>query len=238
MEKKIHYIWLGKKEKPKKVLKCIDSWKKFFPDWQIIEWNETNVDISMMPFVQQAVAKKKYAFASDALRSYILYHYGGLYFDVDVEVLKPFDDLANGYGAFAGFETEQYLGPGLVFYSAEPGNRLIGELLDEYATDTYLNSDGSENQRTIGERFTDILEKHGLKRNGKMQTVDGFTVFPVTYFNPLSYDKEWTNYSDNTYSVHWYLSSWVSRKYMIKKKLISFYKRLTNDHAHGRQKNG
>ena len=103
--KKIHYFWFGGNEKPKSVVKCIDSWKKYCPDYEINEWNETNFDVHCMPFVEQAYEAKKYAFVSDVARLIVVYEQGGIYMDTDVEVLKPLDDLLDNY-AYMSFENE------------------------------------------------------------------------------------------------------------------------------------
>ncbi|MDE6612292.1 MAG: glycosyl transferase, partial [Muribaculaceae bacterium] len=101
--KTIHYCWFGRNPLPESALKCIASWRKYFPDYQIIEWNEDNFDVNAIPYTAQAYAAKKYAFVSDYARFKILYDHGGLYFDTDVEVIKPFDDILER-GAFMGFE--------------------------------------------------------------------------------------------------------------------------------------
>ena len=114
--KKIHYCWFGGNAKPDSVQKCINSWKRFCPDYEIIEWNESNFDIHCMPFVEQAIESKKYAFASDVARLMVVYENGGLYFDTDVEVVRNFDDLLENK-AFLGFENNEYVASGLGFGS-------------------------------------------------------------------------------------------------------------------------
>ena len=106
----IHYCWFGRKEKPESVVKCILSWKQYLPDYQIVEWNENNFDIeNSITYVKQAYDCKMWAFVSDFVRLHALYNYGGLYFDTDVEVFKPFDDLMINSG-FCGFESKYYIG--------------------------------------------------------------------------------------------------------------------------------
>ena len=114
----IHYCWFGRKALPRSAKKCIESWKKYLPDYEIKEWNEDNFDVNMIPYTQEAYSAKRYAFVSDYARFYILYHYGGIYFDTDVEVIKPIDDILEK-GAFMGCETiaeeeiPLYVAPGL-----------------------------------------------------------------------------------------------------------------------------
>ena len=113
--KMIHYCWFGEKEKPQIVEKCINSWKKFFPDFEIMEWNEKNFDIHYNKYVEEAYKSGKFAFVSDVARFYALEKFGGIYFDTDVEVVKDFGELLNDE-AFAGFETDEYVAPGLVLW--------------------------------------------------------------------------------------------------------------------------
>ena len=127
MSKIIHYCWFGGSEKPPIVKKCIDSWKEYFPDFEIMEWNEQNFDIHNNRYVEEAYQSKKYAFVSDVARFYALEKFGGLYFDTDVEVIKDFAPLLD-QEAFAGFETDEYINPGLVLWVKEKHNRLMKEM--------------------------------------------------------------------------------------------------------------
>ena len=122
MSKIIHYCWFGGSEKPPIVKKCIDSWKEYFPDFEIMEWNEQNFDIHNNRYVEEAYQSKKYAFVSDVARFYALEKFGGLYFDTDVEVIKDFAPLLD-QEAFAGFETDEYINPRLVLWVKEKNNR-------------------------------------------------------------------------------------------------------------------
>ena len=101
----IHYCWFGRNPLPESAIKCINSWKKFFPDYEIKEWNEDNFDVNIIPYTKEAYEAKKYAFVSDYARFWILYHHGGLYFDTDVEVIKAMDDIIE-LGPFMGVEVE------------------------------------------------------------------------------------------------------------------------------------
>lgn len=209
--KKIHYIWLGKSKKNRVIRKCIKSWKRYFPDWEIIEWNEDNLDLGINEYCRQAYNAKKYAFASDVLRFDILHRYGGLYFDVDVEVIKDFSELLENYEAFAGFENG-YVAPGLVLYASRPGNNIIKEALDKYTEKSFFKDDGTYNLETVCLHFSEILKKHNFKMDNSLQTIDGFTVFPRTFFCPV--DDVWSiqDFSDNTYTIHHYAASWKPAK--------------------------
>ena len=219
MVKKIHYIWLGGKKKSKSIKRCIKSWAKFFPDWEIIEWNEKNLNIHLMPYVEQAYREKKYAFASDVFRFDILNKYGGLYFDVDVKVIKPFNDVFASCRAFSGFETDEYVAPGLVLYSGFPNNIAFQEMLNSYKNDNFILEDGSMNLLTVGQRFTKILDERGLIHDNTFQTIDGFAVFPKTYFNPMDYYGELSNFSRDTHSIHLYAASWLPVTKRIRRKI-------------------
>ena len=128
--KVIHYIWLGGKELPPIAKKCIASWQKFCPDYEIKRWDETNLDLDKYKFVKDSLEAKKYAFASDVLRTDILYKHGGIYFDIDVELLKPIDDLLT-HECFMGFESSNLVAPGLIMGSVK-GNKDFAEILNTY----------------------------------------------------------------------------------------------------------
>lgn len=215
--KKIHYCWFGDGPKGKKELKCIESWKKYCPDYEIIEWNETNVDLDIMPFVREAYDAKKYAFVSDVVRLWVLINDGGIYFDTDVEVIKSFDEFLKFKG-FAGFETPEYIASGLCI-GAEKGNSIINEMYIFYKNIHFLNDDGTFNVIGCPKVNTEILVNHGLQRNGKFQIIDDFAVFPTDYFNPYDDPTGKLNLTENTYSIHWYSKSWMNKKSVIRSKL-------------------
>ncbi len=209
--KTIHYIWLGGKKKPHVIRQCIKSWRKFFPGWDIKEWNESNVNLDINRYCRQAYDARKYAFASDVLRFDILYRYGGIYFDTDVKVLKSFAPLMEQCDAFSGFENE-CVAPGLVLYSKEPNNPLFAQMLKSYEEREFLTKANGYDLKTVVQQFTEILIEHGLVCNNTLQTVDGFTVFPKEYFCPADYSGILSNQTDNTYSVHLFAASWLPRR--------------------------
>ena len=143
----IHYCWFGRNPLPESATKCIASWRKFFPDYEIKEWNEDNFDINIIPYTAEAYSVKKYAFVSDYARFWILYHYGGLYFDTDVEVIKNMYDIIDR-GPFMGIEVDANEGsspaiaPGLGL-GAESYMKLYRDVLDYYKLQNFLNNDGS-----------------------------------------------------------------------------------------------
>lgn len=222
MVKKIHYIWLGGKKKSRAIQRCIKSWEKYMPDWEVIEWNETNLNIDINSYCRQAYNEKKYAFASDVLRFDILYREGGLYFDTDVKMLKSFEKLVNENEAFTGFEYEGKINPGLVLYSKNPGNDILKKALDLYDITSFFNIDGTYNLKVVGEYFMEILSKFGFLPTGKYQKLGGFTIFPATYFCPTDGIRSISNFTKDTYSVHLYAGTWVNKK----KKASDFVRRI------------
>ena len=152
----IHYCWFGKGEKPKIVLKCIESWKKHLHDYEIKEWNEENFDINCNTYVSEAYKMRKYAFVSDYVRVYALFNYGGIYLDTDVEVFKPFDDLLS-HETFWGFEQENYIATSTI--GSMKGNNLIKIFLDKYTIKGFIKDDGTQDDQTNVAIITKMLEK-------------------------------------------------------------------------------
>lgn len=214
MIKIIHYCWFGYNPLPKLALKCIDSWRTFFPDYAIKEWNESNFDINIIPYVKEAYEAKKYAFVSDYARFWILYHYGGLYFDTDVEIIKNMDDIIER-GPFMGRENESGNGattlgvaPGLGL-GCNPGLGLYKEILDFYSQLHFVEENGNLNLNTVVDYTTQILKSHGLKNVEEIQECGGVWVYPKEYFCPKSYQDRRTLITPNTRTIHHYAESWV-----------------------------
>ena len=209
--KKIHYCWFGGKPLNKLGKKCLKSWKKYFPDYEIIEWNESNFDFNCCQYVKEAYEAKKWAFVSDYARYKILYEQGGVYFDTDVEVIKSFDSILEA-GAFMGCEdASMKVAPGLGM-AVEPGNAFYKEVLDDYEKSTFIKEDGSMDLYTIVHRTTDIFRKHGLTGENEIQTVEGINIYPARYFCPINMDTGKLEITPDTYSIHRYAASWVSPK--------------------------
>lgn len=217
--KTIHYCWFGRGEKPKLAKKCIKSWKKFLPDYEIIEWNEDNFDINSNLYVKQAYESKKYAFVSDYVRLYALYNYGGIYMDTDVEVLQSLDKFLK-YEAFIGFESEELCGTGIIGSKKE--NKMIREFLEPYKSLRFINDDGSFNQTTNVYMMTDIFMKYGVNLNNTQQNINDMEIFPKTYFCPLNYGDAQTDFSKDTYTIHHFAGSWLPEEIQksIKKKRL------------------
>lgn len=213
--KKIHYCWLGGNPLPESAKKCIKSWKKYCPDYEIIEWNELNYDFTKNPYMKEAFEAKKWGFVPDYARLDIIYQYGGIYLDVDVELVRSYDDLLSNKG-FAGFEDKQFVNLGQGF-GAEAGNFTIKKLMDSYETLSFLNPDGSLNMTASPELNTEVFVLEGLKLDGSMQEIDGFRFLPQDYLCPKSFNDGIVRKTKNTYSIHHYDASWFDKEKQVEK---------------------
>ena len=206
----IHYCWFGGKEKPEDVLKMIASWKKHCPDYEIKEWNETNFDIHLNRYTEEAYQQKKWAFVSDVVRMWVLHEYGGIYMDTDVEIVRPLDCLLSNQ-AFLGFEGTQWIATSIV--GTEPKNPLIAEFLANYKERKFILPDGSLELTTNVRTWTKLLkERYGLILNGKQQKIGEFQIYPTDYFTPYDYINGKLTQTNNTYTIHWFGQSWVNQK--------------------------
>lgn len=222
----IHYCWFGRNPLPPMAVKCIESWKRYLPEYEIIQWNEDNFDVNIIPYTQEAYAAKKYAFVSDFARFWILYRYGGLYFDTDVEVIKPMDDIIS-QGAFMGCEQDSdcpngiTVAPGLGL-GCPPAMSIYEELEKSYGKIHFMNDDNTLNLKTVVEYTTECLMKHGLDNVEGVQDVAGLKIYPSRYFCPISVADGKLRITPDTYSIHHYAQSWQSpfRKYA--RKLVLY----------------
>lgn len=239
----IHYCWFGHKPLPSLALKCIASWKKYLPDYEIKEWNEDNFDVNIIPYTQEAYAAGKYAFVSDYARCWILYKYGGIYFDTDVEMIRPIDDIIAA-GGFMGYETDPQpslveacllggnetevssdlgfgVAPGLGLGVA-PGLGLVKKLLDYYEGAHFVNEPNMRDQITIVHITTHILLKNGLKLEPGIQWLDGVNIYPSEYFCPINVTTGRLHITSHTRTIHHYSGSWIHNKFSFKE----FIKRI------------
>ncbi len=231
--KKIHYCWFGGKPLNQLGEKCLASWKKYFPDYEIIEWNESNFDINCCQYVKEAYEAKKWAFVSDYARFKILYEHGGIYFDTDVEVIKPFNDILVN-GNFMGCENKvSAVNPGLglavapgLGLAVAPGLGLIKEILEDYENDSFINPDGSLDLTTIVTRTTNILKRHGLQNINDIQTVAEINIYPVDYFCPIDMSSGKLIITENTHSIHCYAGSWETKENKFRGKVYRLIHRI------------
>ena len=220
----IHYFWFGRGQKPRSVQQCIESWKKFCPDFVIQEWNEDNYDVHKHPFMEKAYEEKKWAFVSDFARLDVLLQYGGIYLDTDVEVLKDLSPLCS-YRGFFGFENPEMVNDGQGF-GCEPGMPVFREMIECYDTDDAFEMvDGIKSYIESPKLRTRVLLKHGLVKDGSRQQVDGVEVFPSDYFCPLDYDTGRMNITENTYSIHHFDSSWHGKNAAVYNKIRQYLNR-------------
>lgn len=205
--KKIHYSWFGGKEKSKFIQKCIATWKKYLPDYEIIEWNENNFDLEAHKFAKEAYEAKKYAFVSDYVRVYTIYNYGGIYFDTDIEVKCDFSDKLMDAKFVIAFEQPGSLMTG--FFAAEQGNSAVKDILEYYDKLSFFNNDGSMRLTPNPFIFANETAKYGLVFNGKYQEIgDKMRIFPNEVFGGYNvYDMIYT-ITENTVLVHHYTASW------------------------------
>ncbi len=223
--KKIHYCWFGRGKKPKDVIKCIDSWKKYCPDYEIIEWNEDNFDISAHPYTKKAYELKKWAFVSDYARLSIVYNEGGIYLDTDVEMVRNFDGLLENE-AYMGFEDEKYVNTGCGF-GAVKGHAFISENMKVYDSETVVDENGNFAAISCPVYTTKLLNDAGLVNDdGKIQTISSVTVYPRDYLCPYNYITGEMKMTQNTYSVHLYSMSWLGKAQIYKSKFTRVFHRL------------
>lgn len=206
----IHYCWFGRGQMPELVLKCIDSWHKFMPNYKYKLWNEDNFDVNSVRYVREAYLAKKYAFVSDYVRLYALYNEGGIYMDTDVEVLKPFDNLIVLPG-FIGFEGTKYSPVGTGTIACMQHGEWVSEQLLVYDNIGFLKPDGSYDLLTNPFRITREMVKNGFVQNGKEQVYKDMHVFPVDYFCPRQTTGEFL-ITENTYCDHHFMGSWTDNR--------------------------
>lgn len=231
--KKIHYIWLGNGKLNNTSLICINSWKRHLPDYEIVCWDEKSLNLEKLmaenKFLRQCYHYKLWAFMSDYLRLYVLYNYGGIYLDTDVEVVKCFDPLLK-YPCFMGYEVGDYenndlgdyIGTGTI--GAEKHSKTIKRLLDFYNDEVWNTKD----------YINTIIYKKIYMR--EPFSFNECKIFPIDYFSPYNPAKEKLDIieSPNTFSIHWYNASWgmnrkgyafITTKY-IKNPIVLFFTRI------------
>ena len=189
---------------------CVESWRRFFPNYEIREWNEDNFDVNIIPYTADAYKAEKYAFVSDYARFWVLYRYGGVYFDTDVEVIRPIEDVLEK-GPFMGFEVNGKrvaVNPGLGL-AAEAEMALYKTILDQYERMSFYQPDGTLDPFTMIPMVTGLLTENGLKGDGSIERVAGVTVYPPDWFNPFDDLTGRLRKTENTRTIHWFAKSWL-----------------------------
>ena len=206
----LHYCWFGGKPKPPLAEKCIRSWKKFCPDFEIREWNESNFDLEQVPaYVRQAYEAGRWAFVTDYVRLRALTEVGGVYLDTDVEIVRSLDPFLK-HEAFAGFEHLERVQTGVL--ACRKGFPLFQEFLAYYDTAVFRRPDGSMDTTTNVEILTGICRKKGLVFNDTFQVVDGLAVYPREVFCPVDYDTMKLKKTRKTVTIHWFSGSWQTQE--------------------------
>ncbi len=231
--KKIHYCWFGGNPLPESALKCIESWKKYCPDYEIIEWNESNFDVNQNDYVREAYESKKYAFVADCARLYVLKNYGGIYMDTDVEVLKSLDRFLNNK-AFSGLETSCTISTSII--GAEKESSWISYLLSYYYNSHFILEDGSMNFTTNVQTITNMTkEKYKVDLVGNLLDIkDVVAIYPKEYFCPKEYETGKIRITNNTYTIHHFDASWHGDDEKKHRKELNRYTRIFGKNIGGK----
>ena len=219
--KVIHYCWFGRNKKTELVEKCIASWKKYCPDYEIKEWNESNYTLNH-PYVKEAYKMKKWSFVSDYARLDIIYNYGGVYLDTDVELIKSLDDLREA-SCYIGRETGGEIASGLGF-GAERGSDAVKMMINEYNGIHFLKKNGSLDMTPCPIRNTKAFEKLGYNKERNEDSIiylNNVVIYTKEYFAPQNYLTREINITPNTYSIHHYDGAWMGKKSRFYKKVKS-----------------
>jgi hypothetical protein len=202
----IHYCWFGTSPLPASAERCLASWRKTCPDYEIRRWDEHTFDVAQCTFSRQAHAAGKWAFVSDYARLRIVFDHGGVYLDTDVELLRSLDDLLEHH-AFFGFQPDATIATGLGF-GAVAGHPLVGALLESYETAAFLGPDGRPDVTPCPARDAAVFRHYGFQLDGSMQHRDGVVVLPADVLCPKSYESGRLRLTPRTVAIHHFDASW------------------------------
>ncbi len=214
----IHLCWLSGDAYPAKIAKCLKTWEKVLPDYEVMLWDTNRFDLNSSQWVRQAFESKKYAFAADYIRFYALYHYGGIYMDSDVEVLKRFDEFLD-LPYFIGAEKAQT--PEAAIMGAEKGCDWVGQCMKYYENRPFIKSDGSMDIRKLPEIMFEQIGKLkpfrvlSLEDSLNIRSFDmqkEFLILNDAFFSPKVFDSREVEITPHTYCIHHYQNSWFSHK--------------------------
>lgn len=213
----IHYCWFGRGKMPLSAIKCIESWKMYLPDYELMCWNEDSFNVADHPFTQEAYETRKFAFVTDYVRLYALYHYGGVYMDTDVEVIKNLDVFLN-LPAFSGFEDEVYIPTGIM--ASEKHGAWVRDMLDYYSGRHFRLSDGTLDITTNVQIISGLMIEEGFKLKNSFQVYKNqIYIYPKDYFCPKSQVTGKIYLTKNTYCIHHFGGSWHTPWQRFKKKM-------------------
>lgn len=207
----IHYCWFGNNQKSDLIKKCINSWKKFCPDCEIIEWNESNFNINQNAYIKEAYEKQKWAFVSDYARLWAVYNYGGIYLDTDVELIKNIDFVFDNTNFFC-YEDDIHINTGLGF-GAEKNSEVIKQIMSDYDSAHFILEGGKLDLTPCPQRNTKVLNSIDSSQ---------FVTYPKEMFNPIDFNTKVKTITNNTVAIHWYGCSWMSNK----EKLLRYIKNI------------
>lgn len=218
--KKIHYCWFGRKPLSELTLRCIESWKKYLPDYEIIQWNEGNFDVNLNMFTKEAYENKKFAFVSDVCRLYVLNQYGGIYLDTDMEIIKELDIIDDNL--ILGFEDMKYVNAGIMI--SPKNNIFIDRVYRCYEKKSFTADQNNLASISIPNLITRELCELGLVLNNEFQIINNIKIYPSDYFYPFNYFTGKTQNTKNSLTIHHYASSWLPKSRLmlngLKYKLI------------------
>ncbi len=224
--KVIHTFWFADNPMPQKYRDCLRSWEKYAPDMEIKIWNMHTYKPQDCLFYQQALQLRQWAFASDYARADVLRRYGGVYMDLDVEMLRPIDDLLYN-DAYMSFESLDRIecGSGM---GAQKGNRILEEICRSYEERPFIKADGSLDLSTCPVRFTKVIEQYGLEKNGGFQFVDDITIYPFEVLTGKSFDTGIEYRTNLSYTLHHHNGSWVppSAKHAMEQRYLEIQRFL------------
>lgn len=207
--KVIHYCWFGGSALSETAERCLESWRRFCPDYEIIRWDETNYDVHKIPYISEAYEAKKWAFVSDYARLDVVYSHGGIYLDTDVELVRKLDELLE-YQAFFALEKDNcQINSGLGF-GAQKNNTTLKSLMEIYHTVSFVKADGSYNLTACPVYATNYFTQFGFLRRDCLQEIGGSVILPSEYFCPMDYKTGIVTLTKNTFGVHLYEASWFS----------------------------
>lgn len=231
--KKIHYCWLGKHEKSELVRRCMKSWEKYAPDYEIVEWNEETFPFEKVDcqYMQEAIAAEKWAFVTDYMRLYVLVQEGGVYLDTDVELCQSLDSFLTD-SSFLGFESKYSVCTAVI--GAEKDTEWIKDILRKYEQRKFILANGKFDQTPNTKFIMQILKKqYGLQENNGMhqQLACGLHVYPGDYFSPKNYATMQMHITENTHAIHHYNATWKSSKSRKKDQLTALLARAIGEEA-------
>jgi len=224
----LHYIWLGGRPKPESVLKCLESWKKFCPDYEIVEWNESNFVRGRHPLVDLAIDSHNWAYAADIIRVVVLYEYGGIYVDTDFEFFANPDQMLN-YDCFMCYESKYWVGTAILGSAAK--HPVFEKLVRRYDLEHHIGF--YSNPFSVHAVSAILRFFYKRKMDGRFSVQDNIALLSSDYFYPISYITFKENRTANTLGVHHYAGSWHSKKQKRGFRFAAFSRKILGRHIYG-----